>query len=269
VTSNDPLVQPVRLDQMTTPSHPQIYETIGLQYRKRRKPDPRIAQQIFLALGDASTVCNIGAGTGSYEPTDREVTAVEPSSVMISQRSSDCPVVCSPAEDLPFEDNEFDAAMAILSVHHWQDPAKGLAEMQRVSRRQVVFTFDPALQGDLWLVSDYLPEILEFERDRALPIATIASCLGANRVESVPIPWDCTDGFQAAYWRRPEEYLNPEVQATISTLAQLPEDVIADAMRRLSCDLESGNWSKRYAALLDFEEMDFGYRLLIAESNEV
>jgi len=253
---------------MATHSHPHIYETIGLQYRKRRKPDPRIAKQIYLALGDASTVCNIGAGTGSYEPADREVTAVEPSSVMISQRSSNCPVVCASAEDLPFADNEFDAAMAVLSVHHWQNPVKGLAEMQRVSRRQVIFTFDPALQGNLWLVSDYLPEILEFEQKRALPIATIASCLGADRIESVPIPWDCTDGFQAAYWRRPEEYLDPEVQATISTLAQLPVDVVTNAMERLSCDLESGEWSKRYSALLDLEEMDFGYRLIIAKSNE-
>ncbi len=246
-------------------SHPQIYESIGRDYRKRRQPDPRIAQQIHRALGDAVTVCNIGAGTGSYEPTDRQVTAVEPSRTMICQRTSDCPVICCTAEDLPFADNEFDAAMTLLSVHHWQDPERGLSEMRRVSRRQVVFTFDPELQDEFWLVRDYIPQMDEFERQRATPVQTIADCLGAERIESVPIPWDCTDGFQAAYWRRPAEYLDADVQSTISTLAQLPADVVADGLARLARDLESGQWSKRYASLLDQEEMDFGYRLIIAE----
>lgn len=254
---------------MTVHSHPQIYETIGHQYRKRRNPDPCIAARILLALGDASTVCNVGAGPGSYEPGGREVTAVEPSRTMISQRSSTNPVVCSPAEELPFADNAFDASMAVLSVRHWQDPVKGLGEMRRVSRRQVVFTFDPALQGELWLVKDYIPEIFELERERALPIEAIASCLEAERVELVPIPCDCSDGFQAAYWRRPSEYLNPEVQATISTLTQLPADVVSRAMDRLSRDLASGEWATQYSNLLDREEMDFGYRLIIAEGAAV
>jgi len=249
---------------MVDQSHPQTYESIGRDYSKRRRTDPRIAERIHLALGGATTVCNIGAGTGSYEPTDRKLTAVEPSRTMISQRASDYPVVCCSAEELPFKDNTFDAAMAILSIHHWQDPAKGLAEMRRVSRRQVVFTFDPELQGALWLIKDYIPEILEMERGRALPIETIANCLEAESIESVPIPWDCFDGFQAAYWRRPEEYLDPDVQASISTMAQLPAKVVARAMDRLSHDLETGDWSKRYSALLHQEEMDFGYRLIIA-----
>lgn len=159
--------------------------------------------------------------------------------------------------------------MAVLSVHHWQDPVKGLGEMRRVSRRQVVFTFDPALQGELWLVRGYIPEILELERERTLPIEAIASCLEAERVELVPIPWDCSDGFQVAYWRRPSEYLNPEVQATISTLAQLPADIVSRAMDRLSRDLASGEWATQYSNLLDREEMDFGYRLIIAEGAAV
>lgn len=249
---------------MIAHSHPQIYETIGHQYRKRRNPDPQIAARILLALGEASTICNVGAGTGSYEPGDREVTAVEPSLMMISQRCSTNPVVRSLAEELPFADNLFDASMAILSVHHWRDPVKGLAEMRRVSRRQVIFTFDPTLQEELWLVRDYIPEILELEHERALPIETITSCLETERVELVPIPWDCCDGFQAAYWRRPSEYLNPEVQATVSTLAQLPTGVVSRAMKRLSHDLASGKCSAQYFNLLDREEMDFGYRLIIA-----
>ena len=251
---------------MTNHSFQPAYETIGRQYRKRRNPDPRIARQIQRALGNAKTVCNVGAGTGSYEPANREVTAVEPSQVMITQRTSTAKVVCCSAESLPFDDAQFDAAMAVLSVHHWQNPSQGLAEMRRVSCRQVVFTFDPKLQDRLWLVADYLPEILEFERGRAPEIDTIANCLRTDQVEVVPIPWDCIDGFQAAYWRRPEEYLKPEVQATISTLAQLPQQIVSDAMKKLAADLKSGAWTERHATLLEKEEMDFGYRLIVSDT---
>lgn len=252
---------------MTLYSHPQAYDTIGRGYRRRRYPDARIAERIHRALGDAKTVCNVGAGTGSYEPNNKEVIAVEPSRTMIGQRTSTNAVICALAEALPFPDEAFDATMAVLSVHHWRNPVQGLAEMRRVSKRQVIFTFDPERQGDLWLVSAYLPEILEFERNRALPIAEIIACLEADHVEPVAIPWDCTDGFQAAYWRRPSEYLNPEVQATISTLAQLPAQVVARAMDQLSKDLANGNWSARYATLLQHDEMDFGYRLIVAHGN--
>jgi SAM-dependent methyltransferase len=184
---------------------------------------------------------------------------------MIAQRTSAFPVVCAAAEDLPFRDNEFDAAMAILSVHHWESPQKGLAEMKRVSGRQVVFTFDPDLQDSLWLVRDYLPQIVDFENGRALPVDVIAECLGADRIDPVAIPHDCTDGFQAAYWRRPEMYLRADVQATISTLAQLPEELVSAAMRLLRADLDSGVWADRYSDLLTQDSVDFGYRVIVAE----
>lgn len=247
--------------------HSKAYDSIGLQYRSRRNPDARIAAQINRALGEARTVCNVGAGTGSYEPSDREVVAVEPSQIMIAQRTSKHRVVNACAESLPFPDDSFDAAMAILSVHHWSNPIKGLAEMRRISRRQLVFTFDPGRQMDHWLVSEYLPEIVAFEQNRALSIAQIKECLRAQTVECVPIPWDCTDGFQAAYWRRPAEYLKPEVQATISTLAQLPQEIVSKAMDRLADDLASGRWATRYADLLQCGEMDFGYRLVVADKH--
>ena len=250
---------------MALKSHPKVYETIGQQYSKRRQPDPRIAAAIQEALGNASTVCNVGAGTGSYEPTDRVVTAVEPSPTMIRQRTSTDRVVCAAAEELPFVDKVFDAAMAVLSVHHWENPMKGLAEMKRISRRQVVFTFDPKVQGSLWLANDYLPEIVQLEKGRALPINTIAKVLQTDQIVPVEIPHDCTDGFQAAYWRRPAMYLEADVQATISTLAQLPTEIVKPAMNRLRKDLENGTWDQRYAHLLQKESHDFGYRIVIAD----
>jgi SAM-dependent methyltransferase len=245
--------------------HSKVYNTIGRQYSRRRIPDARIAAQIDRALGDARTVCNVGAGTGSYEPSDREVVAVEPSQIMIAQRTSPHRVVNACAESLPFPDDSFDAAMAILTTHHWRDPIKGLAEMRRISRRQLVLAFDIARQTDHWLVRDYLPEIAELELSRALSIEQIKECLHARTVKCVPIPWDCTDGFQAAYWRRPAEYLNPEVQATISTLAQLPSELVSAAMERLARDLASGEWAARHADLIQCDEMDYGYRLIIAD----
>ena len=141
-----------------TPSDPPIYDAIGIGYAAQRRPDPRIAARIHAALGDASSACNVGAGAGSYEPTDRDVTAVEPSEVMIAQRRSSAPVVRATAEDLPFPDDAFDAAMAVLTVHHWTDPRRGLREMRRIARRQVVFAFDPGMVDSLWLVRDYLPD---------------------------------------------------------------------------------------------------------------
>jgi len=253
---------------MTLPSHSKVYDTIGARYRRRRTPDARIAARIVNALGDARRVCNVGAGTGSYEPDDREVVAVEPSQTMIAQRTSTHPVECATAESLPFADNSFDAAMAILSVHHWEDPSAGLAEMRRIASRQVVFAFDPDHQSDLWLVRDYLPEILELEQARAISIAGIVDCLDRSVVESVPVPWDCVDGFQGAYWRRPEMYLEPEVQACMSTLAQLPADVVGRAMKQLATDLEDGTWQERNGHLLALEELDLGYRLIVSNNGQ-
>lgn len=242
------------------------YDTIGRLYRRHRAPDPRIAAQIEAALGDARTVVNVGAGSGSYEPTDRHVLAVEPSKVMIAQRSAGAaPVVQGTAEALPLADGCADAALALLTVHHWSDQAAGLAEMRRVSRRQVVFAFDLEVNHTSWLVTDYFPEIVDIEDARNAPVEWIAEQLGGNaRIEDIPIPADCVDGFQNAYWRRPEAYLNPDVRACISTLAVLPDDVLTRGLQSLEHDLATGTWHQRNADLLAKDVMDYGYRLIVA-----
>ncbi len=217
-------------------------------------------------MGDAKTVCNVGAGTGSYEPQDRQVTAVEPSDLMIAQRSDATNVVQACAESLPFADQQFDVAMTVLSIHHWQDYQQGLREMKRVSSRQIIFTFDPTETDSLWLIRDYLPEVIEFDSGRAPSIDSIVETLGTAKVEPVLIPWDCTDGFQAAYWRRPGEYLKPEIRLSISTLAQLPADIVERAVKQLAADLKSGQWHSRNRGLMELTEKDFGYRLIVASS---
>lgn len=241
------------------------YDVIGRGYAQQRVADPRIAAQIALALGNARLICNVGAGAGNYEPRDRRVIAVEPSHEMIAQRSQHT-VVRARAEALPFRDRSFDAAMAMMTVHHWSDLAAGIAEMRRVAPLRLVFIFDPAQQDLLWLVRDYLPEINALEHARAPRIDRLVELLGGAEVQAVPIPWDCKDGFQAAYWRRPEQYLLPQVRASISTLAVLPQQTVALAMQRLAADLRSGAWAQRNAELLSRESFDFGYRLLISRA---
>ncbi len=208
----------------------------------------------------------MGAGAGSYEPIDRLVVAVEPSRTMIAQRTAGL-ALRGIAEDLPFRNDSFDAALGVLTLHHWLDPFRGLAELGRVADRVVLFTFDPARQTDFWLVRDYLSEIVRFETQRHPPIEAICEALGGARSEVVPIPFDCSDGFQAAYWRRPESYLDPQVRASISTLAQISDEQLEPGLRRLAEDLSSGAWERRYAELLEREEMDFGYRLIVRESH--
>lgn len=241
-------------------SHP-VYDQIGCQYSCRRLPDPRIAEQIRHAIGNATTVCNIGAGTGSYEPDDEFVVAVEPSEVMIRQRKNSHTVVRAVAEQLPFADGVFEVAMTVLSLHHCRNARQGLSEMQRISRRQVVVTFDPDAMGQFWFLKDYVPEIVAFEKQRTLSVTDIASQLQA-RAEVIPVPWDCRDGFQAAYWRRPEQYLLPEVHASISTFAQLPATTVQNALQRLQSDLETGVWHEKYGNLLTQTALDCGYRIL-------
>ncbi|MCK2215659.1 class I SAM-dependent methyltransferase [Actinomadura sp. ATCC 31491] len=243
-----------------------LYDTIGATYTVTRRTEPRIAARIWAALGGARTVLNVGAGTGSYEPPDRDVTAVEPSALMRAQRP-ECAARCvaASAESLPFEDGSFDAAMAVSTVHHWPDPVAGLREMRRVARRVVVFTFDGGAEWwreRFWLTRDYLPEVAGLLSGWP-QLAVLADAIGA-RAEPVPVPWDCADGFFEAHWRRPEVYLDERVRRGVSVWARLGPDVERRAVRDLRDDLASGRWAERNRDLLSLDAADLGLRLLVA-----
>jgi Methyltransferase domain len=241
----------------------QLYDTIGATYSATRRTEPRIAAQVWAALGEARTVLNVGAGTGSYEPPGRDVIAVEPSAVMRAQRPAGAaPCVAATAESLPFEDQSFDAAMAFATIDHWQDPIGGLREMRRVARRVVVFTKDFSDLDVFWLNRDYLPEVADLLIGRPL-LTELADAIGA-RLEPVLIPWDCADGFYEAYWRRPEAYLDVNVRRGMSIWARLGPDAEQRVVRALGDDLASGRWAERNAGLLDLEAAELGERLLIA-----
>lgn len=240
------------------------YDTIGINYSDLRKPDPRIERVIARALGPARTVLNVGAGAGSYEPADKQVTAVEPSAEMIRQRrTAAAQVVQGYAENLPFDDNSFDASMAVLTVHHWTDKAKGLKEMRRVTRgRVVILTFDPAHRG-VWL-ADYFPELATLDDGQMPRMADYEVWLGPAEISVVPVPHDCTDGFLYAYWRRPAAYLDPRLRAAMSSFWALGD--VTEALEKLASDLDSGAWGQRYSDLLNLDAYDAGYRLVTALS---
>ena len=241
----------------------QLYDAIGTTYTSTRTTDPRIAAQIWAALGDARTVVNVGAGTGSYEPPDRRVLAVEPSAVMRAQRApSAAPCIAGTAEQLPFADHAFDAAMAVATIHHWADPAAGLRELRRVARRVVVFTYDLEALARFWLNRDYVPEVVSLLEGRP-SVHQHAQVLGA-RVEPVLIPWDCVDGFYEAYWRRPEAYLDTAVRRGMSIWSSVGQAVEDRVVRDLAADLSSGRCAERNSDLLARDEADLGLRLLVA-----
>lgn len=243
----------------------ELYDTIGATYTVTRRTEPRIAAQVWSALGDARTVLNVGAGTGSYEPAHRDVTAVEPSALMRAQRPAGAaPCVAAAAENLPFKDQSFDAAMAVATIHHWRDPIAGLREMRRVARRVVVFTHDTSDAGWLrrfWLTRDYLPEAADLVVGRP-SVTDLAGAIGA-RAEPVLIPWDCGDGFFEAYWRRPEAYLDESVRRGVSVWARVGPDAEQRAVRGLRDDLASGRWAERNRDLLDLDAAELGLRLLV------
>ncbi|MBC9713302.1 MerR family transcriptional regulator [Streptomyces sp. TRM66268-LWL] len=244
----------------------QLYETIGSAYPATRRTDPRIAASIWAALGDARTVLNVGAGTGSYEPADREVTAVEPSAVMRAQRPAGAaPCLDASAESLPFEDGAFDAAMAVSTVHHWHDPIAGLREMRRVAKRVVVFTYDASSTGwrdRFWLTRDYLPEFAGLLTDWP-SLADLTRAID-GRAEPVLIPWDCADGFFEAYWRRPEAYLEEHVRRAVSVWTRVGAEAERRAVDGLREDLASGRWAERNRDVAALDTADLGLRLLVA-----
>ncbi len=240
-----------------------LYDTIGKGYANYRKPDPRIAAMISEALGDAASVINIGAGAGSYEPVDRAVTAIEPSATMIAQRPPGSVRAIQATSDLlPFPDKSFDAATAFFTTHHWSDRVGGLKEMRRVARKRCVFLDQDPSQMDFWLLADYFPE-LHHGTKPLLPLDEARSVFGKVRLVPLPVPHDCTDGFLCAYWRRPEMYLDPEARRAISFFAQLGD--ISSGLEHLKRDIADGSWARRHADLLEKQEMDYAYRLVIAE----
>lgn len=239
------------------------YDTIGVNYSALRKPDPRIAGTIGKALGSAKTVLNVGAGAGSYEPADRQITAIEPSMEMIGQRpASAASVIQGLAEDLPFDDNSFDASMAILTVHHWADKEKGLKEMRRVTRGQIVIlTYDPSFR-EFWLL-EYFPKLVALDETQMPRITDYEAWLGPLEISPLPIPHDCMDGFLSAYWRRPAAYLDPRIRAAMSSFWAVGD--VSEALKRLESDLDSGAWAQRYSELLDLDECDCGYRIVVTK----
>ncbi len=241
------------------------YDRIGTTYASTRRPDPRIQAAIWDALGDAETVVNVGAGSGSYEPP-QTVLAVEPSAVMIAQRPAGlAPVVQASAEAIPLADDAVDVALAVLTNHHWDDQERGFAEMRRVARRVVVFTWDPDFAEAFWLVRDYVPESAAYDRGRFLSLERVAELAGVGAtVTTVPVPHDCWDGFFGAFWRSPEAYLDPHVRAGMSNLAHFGARYDA-AFARLAADIQSGAWKARHRDLLELSEIDLGYRLVVAE----
>lgn len=248
-----------------------LYDRIGSGYSLVRQPDPRLAALIWNALGDARTVVNVGAGSGSYEPQGRHVVAVEPSAVMIAQRTpAAAQVVRGHAEALPFPDDSFDAAMAVLSDHHWRDRRRGLRELRRVARQRVVlFNANPGEAQLFWLTAVYLPAFLGLIPARYRPAGAwqreLERELGALTLIPAPIPWDCVDGFYGAFWRRPAAYLDPAIRAGCSVFARLERDQVDTAVHALETDLRSGLWQKRHEEQLGKPELHLGYYVIVAE----
>jgi len=242
----------------------QLYDAIGSTYQDYRRPDARIAAAVTDALGDASTVVNVGAGAGAYEPRDRPVVAVEPSITMIRQRPrGSAAAVRASALQLPFADGTFAAALAVLTVHHWPDRSRGLTELARVVRdRVVILTWDPASEG-FWLTQDYFAEILDIDRRIFPTVDELRRTLGHVQVTPLPIPCDCSDGFLGAYWRRPHAYLDTGIRSAISTFAKLT--TTETGLACLQRDLADGTWHRRHGHIMTRTELDLGYRIVVAK----
>jgi SAM-dependent methyltransferase len=241
----------------------ELYDKIGQTYSVKRRPDPRIMAAIAAALGRCEPVLNVGAGSGSYEPVDRRVIAAEPALTMLKQRApSAAPAVQARAEALPFADRSFAAVLGVLTLHHWADLARGLAECARVARDHCVFlSFDLDAMRKFWLL-DYFPSVLAVDRGKSADLSRFSDVFSDVVLAPVPIPADCRDGFLGAYWRRPDAYLDESVRAGISTLAKLDRAELERGLSRLQNDLRSGAWHARHADLAGRDSLDLGYRLV-------
>jgi SAM-dependent methyltransferase len=243
------------------------YNRMGVNYSDFRRPDPRIEAAIWGALGDARSVVNVGAGAGSYEPRDREVVAVEPSPVMIAQRPADAaPAREGVAESLPLDDKSVDAAMGVLTIHHWSDVDAGLAEMRRVARRRIVLlTLDPDAIEEVWILKDYFPEAGVLDHEVMPSTAELRAKLPGASIETLPGPRRCLDGFSIALWDRPELVLDPDVRRAASIWHRMPAEATERGLERLRTELESGLWDEKYGHLRDRAELDIGLRLVREE----
>lgn len=244
------------------------YGAIGVTYARFRQADHRIAAVIHAACGGARRIINVGAGAGSYEPTDRDVTAVEPSATMRDQRPPHLTkAIDATAENLPFSAKSFDAALAIVTIHQWTDLPRGLSELKRVTRGPIILLVsDPERLRDFWL-NHYAPEVLAHEARRFPPIAKVSALLGGDvRVQSVPIPLDCKDGFNEAYYGRPEMLLDREARLACSSWSFASPKSVERFQRTLSEDLENGGWDRRWAHLRTQVSYDGSLRLVVGNS---
>jgi hypothetical protein len=252
----------------TTDDFQNNYDEIRIRYNATRRADPRIARRIHDALGDARSIAHVSAGAGAYEPYDREVLPIEPSEQMIAQRPATLArAIKGHAESLPLPADSVDAAMACMTLHQWSDWRIGVNELRRVARKRVViFTYDPACAERFWLLRDYLPELgqLDYERFPAIDEQRVAAGEEVS-IDPVPIPHDCDDGFLTACWRRPWSYLDEEVRAGMSSFHLPGAPELLDGLETLAEDLESGRWEARNGDILERQELDLGYRLLVTE----
>lgn len=248
---------------------PPRYDTIGIGYARMRREDPRLRARIHAALGDARTVINVGAGAGSYEPSDRHVIAIEPSDVMAAQRPRAlAPALRGTADDLPLRDGAVDAAMAILTIHHWDDQReRGVRELRRVARGPVVLlTYDAEVAAEMWLVKDYLPELAALDRRIFPPLSQLVAWLGGDvGVQPVPLPRDCQDWMLGAFWAHPERVLDAEARNATSGFARMGAGVVDRVIAALRRDLADGSWATRHGHLRELTEHDVGLRLVVAQ----
>src|SRR4051794_23156083 len=244
------------------------YDAIGAGYATTRREDPELRARLHAALGDARTVVNVGAGAGSYEPRDRHVIAIEPSDVMAAQRPRElAPAIRASAGSLPLRDDSVDAAMALVTIHHWDaERETGVRELRRVARGPViVVTYDPVVSGRMWLAAEYVPEVAHLDDRIFPPPERVAEWLGGDvRVEPLPIPRDCTDWMFGSFWAHPERVLDPIARANTSGFARMKPGAVERAAARLAADLDSGAWDARHGALRELDAYDAGLRLIVA-----
>ena len=245
------------------------YDDIGEGYARTRREDPRVREAVHAALGDARTIVNVGAGAGSYEPPDRQVIAIEPSDVMAAQRPPDrVPAIRASAGALPLRDDSVDAAMAILTIHHWDaEREQGVRELRRVARGPVVIvTYDPGVEDDMWLMRDYLPEVAAMDHEIFPPVEVVDGWLGGGSVITpLPIARDTPDWTLGSFWAHPERVLDPAARAATSGFARMPDAVVERVVAAVQRDLESGVWDARHGALRELDEYDVGMRLIVGQ----